>query len=634
VEGGAAGFAGNTGYGLGDTATVAYSEKLQALFAQRRDGTMTAGQALEFAKDEYVGQLGVIGPYDAKAVNESTFYGLPMWKIGTGTPPVPAPNPPTTTDADTGLQSLGFDVSPTLTAVPKSNGTYYTSAAPTSVNGYQATNRRPIEPLSTVDVTEPGLVAHGAVLTGLTSNDVSPFTAAFSRVVDDSSSSEPPLGGVVDFPARLQSLATVATPAGERQRLVLIEGQFRSAAAGGNSGTQRLFRRQQGKVLYSTSNDFTPPAITHVQVLSISSGTVAFAADVSDDASGVAQALVLYNDGGSTWKSAALGCANGHCTGGGPFAGGQVDYFLQAADGAGNVGISSGKAFASSVTLPHSTGTITITPSAQPNASGWYVDPPSPITLTATGPDGVALSFSIDGADFQPVNGSFPAQGVSGNGIHTVEVKGVDGSDAFTSIAIDSAAPVIKITTPADGAVFLAGDVFKSDFTCSDAGSGLAANGCTGPASVDTTLPTGSTGTTKTFTVTAKDVAGHTTTKSVSYNVWRWTGFFSPVNNLPVINSVNAGQAIPIKFSLGGNRGLSIFAAGYPRSQQIPCDPNATVDGVDQILTAGSSSLSFDAGSNQYTYVWKTDKSWTGQCRQLVLRFPSGSSRRADFKFK
>ena len=311
-----------------------------------------------------------------------------------------------------------------------------------------------------------------------------------------------------------------------------------------------------------------------------------------------------------------------------------MDYFLQAADGAGNVGVSSGKAFASSVTLPHSNGAITITPSAQPNASGWYVDPASPITLRATGPDGIALSFSIDGAAFQPVGGPFPTGGIGGNGIHTVEVKGVDGSDAFTSIAIDSSAPAIKITTPADGAVFLAGDVFKADFTCSDAGSGLAANGCAGPASVDTTLPSGSTGATKTFTVTAKDVAGHTTAKTVSYNVWRWTGFFSPVNNLPVINSVNSGQAIPIKFSLGGNRGLSIFAAGYPRSQQIPCDPTAAVDGIEQTLTAGGSSLSFDAGSNQYTYVWKTDKAWAGQCRQLVLKFPAGSVRRADFKFK
>lgn len=51
-------------------------------------------------------------------------------------------------------------------------------------------------------------------------------------------------------------------------------------------------------------------------------------------------------------------------------------------------------------------------------------------------------------------------------------------------------------------------------------------------------------------------------------------------------------------------------------------------------VPAGSSSLQFDAGSNQYTYVWKTDKSWAGTCRDLTLLFPSGSVKTAQFKFK
>jgi hypothetical protein len=34
---------------------------------------------------------------------------------------------------------------------------------------------------------------------------------------------------------------------------------------------------------------------------------------------------------------------------------------------------------------------------------------------------------------------------------------------------------------------------------------------------------------------------------------------------------------------------------------------------------AGNSSLQCDAGSDQYTYVWKTDKAWAKTCRILVL---------------
>ncbi|HET7856936.1 MAG TPA: C25 family cysteine peptidase, partial [Gaiellaceae bacterium] len=49
AQSGAIVYAGNTGYGLGDTAAVLYSEKLNALFAERLDGSMTIGQALAFA---------------------------------------------------------------------------------------------------------------------------------------------------------------------------------------------------------------------------------------------------------------------------------------------------------------------------------------------------------------------------------------------------------------------------------------------------------------------------------------------------------------------------------------------------------------------------------------------------------
>ena len=117
----------------------------------------------------------------------------------------------------------------------------------------------------------------------------------------------------------------------------------------------------------------------------------------------------------------------------------------------------------------------------------------------------------------------------------------------------------------------------------------------------------------------------------VTYN---FTGFFQPVDNLPTFNSVNAGKAIPVKFSLGGDQGLDIFETGYPKSQLIACDSMATVDGIEQTVTAGSSSLSYDSSTDTYTYVWKTEKAWAGTCRQLVVKLDDGSSHRANFKFK
>jgi len=132
---------------------------------------------------------------------------------------------------------------------------------------------------------------------------------------------------------------------------------------------------------------------------------------------------------------------------------------------------------------------------------------------------------------------------------------------------------------------------------------------------------------------TGEDVYALTFTLPASPG-YAFTGFFSPVDNLPTVNLVSAGRAIPVKFSLGGDQGLDVFADGYPRSEQIACDSTAAVDGVEETVTAGGSSLSYDAANDIYTYVWKTDKTWTGTCRQLVLRFDDGSSQRANFKFR
>ncbi|HKS28040.1 MAG TPA: PxKF domain-containing protein [Pyrinomonadaceae bacterium] len=136
-------------------------------------------------------------------------------------------------------------------------------------------------------------------------------------------------------------------------------------------------------------------------------------------------------------------------------------------------------------------------------------------------------------------------------------------------------------------------------------------------------------------TATATDAGGNSV--SCTFNVtvlYNFTGFFSPVNNLPTFNVVNAGRAIPVKFSLSGNKGLNIFATGSPASGTIAC--NSSDPAVDLLgtVTAGGSSLSYDASSDQYNYVWKTESSWAGTCRQLVLTLNDGSVHRANFKFK
>lgn len=137
--------------------------------------------------------------------------------------------------------------------------------------------------------------------------------------------------------------------------------------------------------------------------------------------------------------------------------------------------------------------------------------------------------------------------------------------------------------------------------------------------------------TTNTFRVT--DAAGNHTDCSFTVTVlYNFTGFFSPVNNPPTLNSVNAGRAIPVKFSLSGDKGLNIFAPDNPYSVSLNCATNDPGVDVVETVTAGGSSLSF--GGGQYIYVWKTESSWAGTCRQLVVTLNDGTVYTANFKFK
>jgi hypothetical protein len=140
---------------------------------------------------------------------------------------------------------------------------------------------------------------------------------------------------------------------------------------------------------------------------------------------------------------------------------------------------------------------------------------------------------------------------------------------------------------------------------------------------------------TTTVNATADDGAGHTSTCSFTVTVqYSFAGFFPPIANLPALNIVQAGRGIPVKFSLSGDKGLGIFAPGSPSSGPIVCNSSDPATVLEETVTAGSSSLSYDPVTDQYIYIWKTEAAWAGTCRQLVVQLNDGSTHRANFKFK
>jgi len=268
--------------------------------------------------------------------------------------------------------------------------------------------------------------------------------------------------------------------------------------------------------------------------------------------------------------------------------------------------------------------------------------------------DILTYSWSVDSAlcSFDSTSALQPSLTCTDNGSYTATLEVSDGVNppvtSAAAVTVDNVAPNVDApaATPepsTEGQSVTAsaafGDPGSNDgpFTCTvnyGDGSGdlpgtVLGSTCTGPAHVYATFGL------YPVVVNVTDKDNDTGSNAANHVViFNWAGFFQPVDNLPTWNSVNAGRAIPVKFSLGGDQGLNIFAAGYPRSEQIACNSTDLVDGIEETVTPGSSALTYDPGSDQYHYVWKTEKSWAGTCRQLVIKLVDGTTQHANFQFK
>jgi hypothetical protein len=95
------------------------------------------------------------------------------------------------------------------------------------------------------------------------------------------------------------------------------------------------------------------------------------------------------------------------------------------------------------------------------------------------------------------------------------------GGTASKSVTVkrDATAPAITITTPKSKASYTRGSTVTSSYACSDATAGIATTqGCVGTVANGAAIDTASTGS-KSFSVNAKDQAGNTASKAVSYSV-------------------------------------------------------------------------------------------------------------------
>jgi hypothetical protein len=532
-------YVANTGYGYGDTDTVAASERLMSLFAQRLNvGSPNIGDNWYAALTQYFATTGVYSAVDEKVMLEATFYGLPFYHFGSGT--ASAPGGGTAPTSDGVVESAPYSIHP-ATADPSSKGTL-------------SVPHRPLEPLITKDVSVSGKQARGLWVTSLQTSDTPNVTPTQGHWIVDDSHHEPRTDFANTYwPASPGAILHVPTLRGEKAYLNVYAGSFLPGA--GTTGTQRNVDDMGLQVTYSNAADQTPPLISQATaVQNPSDATQAtIQVRVSDDSGALYKVAILWNDGAgagtSTWNFVTL----------------------------------------------------------DQTSPGVYQK-----TLTGLNPNNL-IEFGVEAMDR------------SAN-----VAQSWDKAFNFHEI-IDNGNPSVTVANPLPGQTFVLNQQVKPDLACSDAGG---VSGCSANPLFSGNLDTTTVGP-HTLTVMATDLAGNSSNQTIPYKVvYKFAGFDSPVDNPPVLNVVNSGQTIPLKWSLldaGGTAVNKLQAIQGISSTGIRC-ASSLRDPDPAVVPLGLAGIKID--SSGYRYNWPTAKNWAGTCRRLTVSLTDGTVHPADFQFK
>lgn len=297
-----------------------------------------------------------------------------------------------------------------------------------------------------------------------------------------------------------------------------------------------------------------------------------------------------------------------------------------ATDNAGNTGGTSVQYVNVDASAPVVEARLTGAPAYEDGGRAWFKDRAT-VDVVARDPDvqplerGSGLAVDPTGSHVVTASGDFTITATDGVG-HV-------GTSNAVPVSVDATAPVATATCPAGKVV--KGSTATATWTASDeaGGSGLATAG-TG----ELVLDTASVGRKTVIAPTATDNVGHTSAPaSCAYDVvYDYSGFYQPIDN-GSLNKVKAGSAVPVKFGLGGDQGLSVLS-GAPLVSKVACPSSMTADLLEETAPASSTSgLKYDAVAQQYNYTWKTANNYAGSCQRLTVKLADGTSQTALFQF-
>ncbi len=658
-----------TGYQYGDTDFIEYSERIYTEFSNQLryavgpngSSPVGIGNALVASKLAYLKQTPAIGDLHQKALLESALYGLPM--LGVDMPN--RINPPAGSGAvaltsfgtepglTTGLRYADLDQS--TPSVPQSKTLNVLGGGTLTATYYTAPDGRvhtasgaPVLPLyaTSAKAADAGYVLRGIGFIGgsYTDSTITPLTGAPGTELQSAHTS---FNSPTFYPTEMWSANYVdAVAGGGGVTLFTTPAQHRAPTPGSDTVTLRLYGDLKLRLFYSNSvadgSKSAPPAIYGITTDLQGGDTRISAHVVGDPRADVQQVWVTYTEPGSwLWKSFPLGRDGTDpslWSGLNALAPG-TQFMVQAVNGFGVVSRNDNSA------AYYRAGVAASTPASSAialsgAASGTYGTTASiTATLTSSGNPisgklvvvhlGSVTRSGVTDQNGQVKDLAIPLSAGAGTYPLSATFLGDDGllpASASNLFTIAPAGSTVTVTCPA---------------TITYTGSPLTpcTARVTGAGGLDEPLSVTYTANTAVGTATASAVfygdAAHSPNDGTSpFSIrWLFTGFFAPVDS-QVLNRVTAGQAIPVKFSLGGDWGLSILTAGYPKSVTISCDSGAQEEIVDETVVVSSSGLVYSAGSGRYQYNWKTPKSYAGSCRQLQVGLRDGSVWTANFRFK
>jgi|GEM_PF-748716 len=331
----------NTGFGWGYRFGVGLSERLMADLTLEllRGDAARIGPALRDAKQRYYAETNGFTDHDEKILIEATLYGVPMYRLTTGStlgdkPPFPSAIvtntvPATFGELRQGRVEVGLVGSfSALVETTTADGAYFALDGRT-----QMAAGAPIQPLFFADMTASTAGAlHGALLRSATYSDRPNFTPLIARPMNEYTTT---VRTAFTSTGWHPPVPFAATGAGGPENLVALLGQYRA-----ETRTERLYDRLAFDLFYSASPDRLPPTISLVSAAAMG-GAARVKVAVADPA-GIHRVVVAYTAGGGAWASVDLVYDGIMRKWVGAIPAG-VAWFVQAVDGAGNVAVADNK---------------------------------------------------------------------------------------------------------------------------------------------------------------------------------------------------------------------------------------------------------------------------------------------------